>query len=647
MLPISPSLCGVLFSAVSRTARGEFDLSEEARESLDAARENVEEFSDLVGDFRLTEPGSWSRFFGRLMDYSFETQGRFRDAREAREALGFGSRVELPAFLVAHVRANAPTRCVYEDDESKLEAARLADDTILALEIPVADSHRSSVEAYRNAETTRRSAVIQSTATLFWRDQRAVMLDHHVDAPTASPLDLSEYEYYGERLNHIDQWREFREAGIRRNVLLQGPPGCGKSTLCCHAARELSARTVVLTPTCFTEFNLRSWLSMLEVLQPEMVILDDVDRIQQMSRYDLQEKLRFFEEGFCEVPFVLFTSNDCSRLPEAMRRPGRIDQIIRFDEPALEVQRTIVRELAEREGVDVPDAHLQRMVDLLDEYSAAHVVEALRRAKVIGWASLAGDDSTGAGDKTFLLHRDFDSKSDWLKAHGYHRLEIDVDFVTEALKSHADREVAYQDDHDKLYRLVLPNGAHICFDDDGANSFRGDQLFFRSALDGRDAALVGIGELFWHGRDAVLLDSVGDRTVSLTLPPAEQPYYGELLECIARWRRFREAGLRRNVLIQGPPGCGKSTFCRHAARELADRTLMMTPEFYESIRCAQWRQIGAVLQPEIVIIDDVDRVSSHSLESKLRLFEEDYCDIPFVLFTSNDHTKLPRPMRRP
>ncbi len=52
--------------------------------------------------------------------------------------------------------------------------------------------------------------------------------------------------------------------------------------------------------------------------------------------------------------------------------------------------------LAERVGVEVPDAELPRLTEILQEQSNAHLLEALRRAKVRGWQA-----EPVLGDATF------------------------------------------------------------------------------------------------------------------------------------------------------------------------------------------------------------------------------------------------------
>jgi energy-coupling factor transporter ATP-binding protein EcfA2 len=245
-------------------------------------------------------------------------------------------------------------------------------------------------------EALDRSVVLSGVADRFWHDRRAVTLDK-TDGPHGRSIgfwnaDLDGHTYYGELDELIDELAAFRADGTRRNVLLQGKPGCGKSTLCRHAARELSDRTVMLTADFLSAVHGREWSFLLDVLRPEMLIVDDIDRMN--GRLD--DKLGVFEEGYCDVPIALFTSNDHTKLPVALRRPGRIDRIFEVDEPGEEVRRRIIRELAAEEGVDIPDVQFDRLLAILEDFSAAHVVEALRHARVCGW-----QDDPLPGDVTF------------------------------------------------------------------------------------------------------------------------------------------------------------------------------------------------------------------------------------------------------
>ncbi len=639
MIPIHAAVCGALFSATSRVLAGEIEVSQEAKDNITWARDKVEEVSELLGDFSPTKPGSWGRFAARLMDYSFETCRRFESAEEARLAHRFTEGVQLPEFLVGYLWSHMPRHRLYWDDESTLELVALAGDAVVCIERD--QTGKDAGEVFFAPGRGGCDDVYRAISDAFWAERSAVSLGLDFGNVTWAELDLDRFRYQGERLSLLDEWRRYRKLGIRRNVLLQGPPGCGKTTFCCHAARELSGRTVKLGGRVIGMLDHHDWTNLLEALRPEMLIVDDVDRIDAISQYTVQGQLQFFEEGHCNVPFTLLTSNHHSRLPAAFRRPGRVDQIVEFDEPSAETRRQIISDLAERVGVVIPDDEMPRLLTLHDEYSAAHVREALRRARVHGWGKQAR-----AGDKTFRMQREYSSASDWLKAHEFRRLDADLGIVLDVVFERIRPQVVYKDELDRIQRLTLPNGAQMCVDKGG--EYTAKKVYFRPAVDGVEQVTEAIAELFWQGRSAVLVgpDARGN-TACQTMPVDEHVYHGPLTDCLEHWRAFREHGLRRSVLLQGPPGCGKSTFCRHAAGELSERTLMLTPEFYESLRCAAWRSIVEILRPELVIVDDVDRVSSMKLEAKLQLFEEGYCEVPYVLFTTNDHMKLPAPMRRP
>ena len=154
----------------------------------------------------------------------------------------------------------------------------------------------------------------------------------------------------------------------------------------------------MLTPDAYSDLGCTEWRELIELLAPDVVIVDDIDRV---GHHVLETRLRFFEEGYCEVPLVLFTSNDHTDLPLAMRRPGRIDQILLFDAPGPNLIDDLIDELAARVGVEVPDEHRPKITALMQERSNAFAVELLRRGKVCGW-----DDLEYEGDITFTIGQD-------------------------------------------------------------------------------------------------------------------------------------------------------------------------------------------------------------------------------------------------
>lgn len=195
------------------------------------------------------------------------------------------------------------------------------------------------------------------------------------------PLSFPDRPYKGNALDYIDEWQMFMEQGIRRCICLQGDPGTGKSTLTRTAARKINQRTVQVTSEAFRRMHFTHWNTMLALIAPDMLILDDIDRI-----YGLEDYLPRFEDSYYHVPLTLFTSNDLDEIPDAFKRPGRIDQILLLADPGPDVRLEVLQEFAKMEGVgEIPQWKLPFMEKLYEDYSGAYAVEYLRRIKVHGW----------------------------------------------------------------------------------------------------------------------------------------------------------------------------------------------------------------------------------------------------------------------
>jgi hypothetical protein len=288
----------------------------------------------------------------------------------------------------------------------------------------------------------------------------------------------------------------------------------------------------------------------------------------------------------------------------------------------------------------VPEERVGELVELMAEYSGAHVREALRRVQVFGWEEVSFDGST------FLMHREFDTTREWRSAHGFRPIDTPPDFILEAVSNRTDVEVADEAGGDEVHRLVLPTGAEVCWRPASRNGHLGGDIGVRRTGEDDEKLLAGMAQAFWQDRDAVLLDALDTQYVARGIDLEQHRYFGPRAELVDRLREFRRAGLRRSLLLQGKPGTGKSTLCMQMADELAERSLFLTPECFKALRAAEWEDVTRMLRPEMVVVDDVDRVG-RIIDERLRFFEDRHCDIPFVLFTSNDLGELPDAMKRP
>lgn len=222
----------------------------------------------------------------------------------------------------------------------------------------------------------------KEVAKRFWKDTKAFLLDFKDGDFLITEYEFPNREYKGPVLDYIIGLQEYAKKGIRRVVIIQGVPGTGKSTLCAHAAKTLSDRSLILTADFLSDIPKSDWNMLLAVLNPHMVIVDDIDR---MGR-NLETSLYMFEDAYYRVPVTLMTTNDQRSLPAAFRRPGRVDQIIDMPEPGEDIIEEVVIEIAKMEGVtDIPKDTLEYLCEIYREYPGAHLVELLRRFKVEGW----------------------------------------------------------------------------------------------------------------------------------------------------------------------------------------------------------------------------------------------------------------------
>jgi AAA+ superfamily predicted ATPase len=145
--------------------------------------------------------------------------------------------------------------------------------------------------------------------------------------------------------------------GVSRNYLFSGPPGSGKSTFA--AARFDRVRLV---------------------LRPQSVIVDDVDR----CNGEGPSLMQFVEtlKKITPTTAVIFTVNDIGRLPSALLRPGRVDEILMFEPPTTADREAILRGYLREFGV-ARDVNMPRLLELTDGMTGAYLREVALQLRYI------------------------------------------------------------------------------------------------------------------------------------------------------------------------------------------------------------------------------------------------------------------------
>ena len=382
------------------------DAMEREKQDLRELRLVLERVSRVVGDFRLENKASWPGFAERVLAAALDGGGLHDSVSSLMEATGRKLVAEDLPLALHHFDVARERNVIFERGETR--AWRTTTTTGEEL-VAVCYHDNTEWDLYLRPGVDR-ERVFAHLSRMLWRDHKALRLDlrqsraYGPGEVVVSTIDLTAHNYIGRLSSKIEEWAQFARQGIRRAVLLQGKPGSGKSTLCLHAAQELGCRTVLVAAGVFELLSVSEWRNLMKILAPQVLILDDIDRVGALA---LGSRLEIFEERYCSIPFVFFTSNSIDKIPDAFRRPGRIDQILLVEEPNEAARRRMVRQFGVRLAVEIPEEQEAALQQMILTHSGAHVVEAIKRGKVLGW-----EHDPGSEDITFRREGAEDEEGD-------------------------------------------------------------------------------------------------------------------------------------------------------------------------------------------------------------------------------------------
>jgi hypothetical protein len=205
-------------------------------------------------------------------------------------------------------------------------------------------------------------------------------------------------------LGFVDSRAALRRLGqsTRKGILLYGPPGTGKTHTIRYLAANLPGHTTLLI-TAAQVGALGVYMSLARLLQPTMVVIEDVDLIAS-EREDigpceesLLNELLNEMDGLKEDADILFilTTNRPEKLESALAgRPGRIDQAIEVPLPD-ETGRSKLVGLYGKALPLVP-AIVEDIVRRTAGVSAAFIKELMRRLAQSSIARDGGNSVTSA-----------------------------------------------------------------------------------------------------------------------------------------------------------------------------------------------------------------------------------------------------------
>jgi ATP-dependent Clp protease adapter protein ClpS len=282
-----------------------------------------------------------------------------------------GTRIEI-AVPAGAAGAEFVQRC-FTELENAVHAAGCYRGKILSLDIDADYRGRAKGVMVHKLPPVRREDVILPDATL-------KLLDRNV-------------------LGFVGSREQLRRLGqsTRKGILLYGPPGTGKTHTIRYLASNLPGQTTLII-TAAQVALLAQYMNLARLLQPTMVVIEDVDLIARdrnmMGRCEepLLNALLNEMDGLKQDADILFilTTNRPEELESALAsRPGRIDQAIEVPLPD-DIGRNKLVQLYGR-GLPLGDAVVSEAAQRSKGVSAAFIKELMRR---IAQASIARDGGT-------------------------------------------------------------------------------------------------------------------------------------------------------------------------------------------------------------------------------------------------------------
>ena len=368
--------------------------------------------------------GSPLHFFGIHEEYRYETLGFSALMKQGRNAPAIAP----PQYHDVDIGEAQPVKCLHNGmwlcRTGELRYAALLslhreyrDEAAIRIEIAVptgADGdafvQRCFVELENAVDAARsyRGKILSLDGGAEYRGRSRGVTVHRLPAVdreevilpqrTLTLLDRNVLGFVENRpaLRHLGQ-------STRKGILLYGPSGTGKTHTIRYLATNLPGHTTLIV-TAEQVALLGAYMNLARLLQPAMVVIEDVDLIARdrdemgPCEESLLNKLLNEMDGLKEDAEILFvlTTNRPEQLESALAgRPGRIDQAIEVPLPD-DVGRTKLVQLYGR-GLPLDQTIVGEVAQRTRGVSAAFIKELMRR---IAQASIArdGGSSVETGD---------------------------------------------------------------------------------------------------------------------------------------------------------------------------------------------------------------------------------------------------------
>lgn len=140
-----------------------------------------------------------------------------------------------------------------------------------------------------------------------------------------------------------DEVEVYRQAGISDAVILEGPPGSGKTSFIFSYAELTRRSTLVLGAGAVNALESSDLTKLLKAFHPDVLLLDDFEYIEEEAGANFFTALPELRKKY-PLTLLAITCNDVDAIADAITRPGRGGRILpRFEAPSMEARERVLR----------------------------------------------------------------------------------------------------------------------------------------------------------------------------------------------------------------------------------------------------------------------------------------------------------------
>lgn len=353
------------FGVYSDSPYGDIDFNDLLKDNLidfgNAAKAGPPQYEQLdIGEAEplpVLKSGLW------LLNYDDVRIAILFSGVTSRMSCGSAARVRVQIATPRDERGVAVAQRLFQHLESEVATARSYRGKVLSLEVVDEYSGQASgVKVHRLSRLARDQVILP--------EQTLELLERNVM-----------------QFVRLRDMLKQQQMAAKKGLLFYGPPGTGKTHTIRYLAGTLPDHTTLLI-TAEQIGLLGEYLTLARLLQPSIVVIEDVDLIARERRQSrnagtelMLNKLLNEMDGLREDSEILFilTTNRPEDLEQALAsRPGRIDQAIEFPLPDAAGRAKLV-ELYAR-GMPISAELIQQVVERTERVSASFIKELMRRA---------------------------------------------------------------------------------------------------------------------------------------------------------------------------------------------------------------------------------------------------------------------------